>query len=425
MTSAKPSPDDHTLPDGWQRVRLGDVAEVVMGQSPPGEVVVDWQGEALDVDGLPFIQGNAEFGTKYPAPLKWCLQPYKVAIPGDVLISVRAPVGETNRVANQMGIGRGLAAIRFDKESQPFGWQVLNHSKSALSRVTQGSTFAAIGGGELRNLPILLPPLPEQRAIAAVLDSIDDAIEGAEAVIAATEGLRDALLHDLLTRGLPGRHNEWRDVPGLGTIPADWDVARLGDVAEVQTGRAVNKRSMVEGELEIPYLSVANVKDGYLDLRNVKTMLVSHTDIERYGLKNGDVLFTEGGDADKLGRGSVWGGEISPCLHQNHVFAVRPSADVLIPDFLSSFASSGFGKRYFLGAAKQTTNLASVNSTQLKGMTLALPNIREQRKIVGALSAMGVSIQEATVERDNLRLLKASTAEALMTGRMRMEPIRL
>ena len=425
MTSAKPSPDDHTLPDGWQRVRLGDVAEVVMGQSPPGEVVVDWQGEALDVDGLPFIQGNAEFGTKYPAPLKWCLQPYKVAIPGDVLISVRAPVGETNRVANQMGIGRGLAAIRFDKESQPFGWQVLNHSKSALDRVTQGSTFAAIGGGELRNLPILLPPLTEQRAIAAVLDSIDDAIEGAEAVIAATEGLRDALLHDLLTRGLPGRHNEWRDVPGLGTIPADWDVVRLGDVAEVQTGRAVNKKSMVEGELEIPYLSVANVKDGYLDLRNVKTMLVSHTDIERYGLKNGDVLFTEGGDADKLGRGSVWDGEISPCLHQNHVFAVRPSADVLIPDFLSSFASSGFGKRYFLGAAKQTTNLASVNSTQLKEMTLALPNIREQRKIVGALSAMGVSIQEATVERGNLRLLKASTAEALMTGRMRMEPIRL
>ena len=81
-------------------------------------------------------------------------------------------------------------------------------------------------------LPILLPPLPEQRAIAAVLDSIDDAIEGAEAVIAATEGLRDALLHDLLTRGLPGQHTEFRDVPGLGTIPADWEVMRLGDVVE-------------------------------------------------------------------------------------------------------------------------------------------------------------------------------------------------
>ena len=80
----------------------------------------------------------------------------------------------------------------------------------------------------LKDLPILLPPLPEQRAIAAVLDSIDDAIERTEAVIAATEQLRDSLLHELLTRGVPGWHTEWKDLPGLGTIPADWEVVRLG-----------------------------------------------------------------------------------------------------------------------------------------------------------------------------------------------------
>ena len=234
----KCSGEKEAIPDGWQRVSLGDVAEVVMGQSPPGESVVEWDGGALDVGGLPFIQGNAEFGTKYPAPVKWCLQPYKTGVLGDILISVRAPVGETNKVATQLGIGRGLAAVRFGKESQPFGWHVLNHSKGTLGRVTQGSTFEAIGSGELRNLPILLPPLLEQRAIAAVLDSIDDAIEGSEAVIAATERLRDALLHDLLTRGLPGQHTEWRDVPGLGTIPADWEVVRLGDVAEVVMGQS-------------------------------------------------------------------------------------------------------------------------------------------------------------------------------------------
>ena len=79
----------------------------------------------------------------------------------------------------------------------------------------------------------LLPPLEEQRAIAAVLDSIDEAIERTEEVIAATERLRDALLHDLLTRGLPGRHTEWKQVRGLGTIPACWDVVRLGDVAGI------------------------------------------------------------------------------------------------------------------------------------------------------------------------------------------------
>ena len=223
----KRSGQQEAIPNGWRRLRLSEVATIVMGQSPPGELVIEWNDNKNDGEGLPFIQGNAEFGAKFPNPMKWCLQPYKIGLPGDILISVRAPVGETNRVDTKLGIGRGLSAIRFDEKSQSFGWHILNHSKEALERVTQGSTFAAVGGGELRNLPILLPPLSEQRAIAAVLDSIDDAIEGAEAVIAATEGLRDALLHDLLTRGLPGQHTEWRDVPGLGTIPADCEVVRL------------------------------------------------------------------------------------------------------------------------------------------------------------------------------------------------------
>ena len=87
-------------------------------------------------------------------------------------------------------------------------------------------------------VPILLPPLPEQRAIAAVLDSIDDAIERTDAVITATEQLRDSLLHQLLTRGVPGWHTEWEDVPGLGTMPADWDMVRLGDVAEIVMGQS-------------------------------------------------------------------------------------------------------------------------------------------------------------------------------------------
>ena len=415
MTAAKPARSDHPIPDGWQRVRLGSIAEVLDSQRIPlsaqvragmaGEYPYYGANDVLDyIDRWIFDEKEdlillAEDGGHFD---EFMNRPIAYRVRGKCWVNNHAHVLKAKGCVDGGYVFRTLE----NKDVRLF---------------INGTTRSKLTQGDLVEIEIALPPLPEQRAIAAVLDSIDDAIEGAEAVIAATEGLRDALLHDLLIRGLPGQHTEWRDVPGLGTIPADWEVVRLGDVAEVQTGRAVNKKSMVGGELEIPYLSVANVKDGYLDLRIVKTMLVSNTDVERYGLEKGDVLFTEGGDADKLGRGSVWRGEISPCLHQNHVFVVRPSADILIPDFLSSFASSGFGKRYFLGAAKQTTNLASVNSTQLKEMTLALPNIREQRKIVGALSAMGVSIQEATVERDNLRLLKASTAEALLTGRVRVE----
>ena len=127
-----------SIPEGWQVVRLGDVAEVVMGQSPPGETVPDWEGDFGYDDGLPFIQGNAEFGVKSPRPLKWCVQPVKVAYPDDLLISVRAPVGQTNRASEELSIGRGLAAIRFSEPSQAFGWHMVNHTKGALERGRSG-----------------------------------------------------------------------------------------------------------------------------------------------------------------------------------------------------------------------------------------------------------------------------------------------
>ena len=162
----KPSSENGAVPDGWQLVRLGDVAEIVMGQSPPGATVFDWNGDSTVSRGLPFIQGNAEFGPNSPKPLKWCAQPAKAARVDDILISVRATVGETNRANTKIGIGRGLAAIRFAvPDARAFGWHALNHAKNALEAVTRGSTFKAIGGQDLRSLPILLPPPPAPEAL--------------------------------------------------------------------------------------------------------------------------------------------------------------------------------------------------------------------------------------------------------------------
>ena len=397
------SAGQEAMPDGWQRVRLGDVLKLEYGVSLP---------ERKRSSGeIPVIGSAGVVGYHNQATNDG---------PG-IVIGRKGSIGSVTWVGeNFVPIDTTYFAVPIDGKLD-LHWAYHFLSREGLSKLNRATGIPGLNRDDVYALNRHIPPLPEQRAIAAVLDSIDDAIEGAEAVIAATEQLRDSLLHDLLTRGLPSQHTEWRDVPGLGTIPADWDVVRLGDVATVQTGRAVNKGSRADGVLEVAYLSVANVKDGYLDLGVVKTMRVSESEIRRYGLRNGDVLFTEGGDADKLGRGTVWKEEIPLCLHQNHVFAVRPEPSLLMSEFLSAFAASGFGKRYFLGAAKQTTNLASVNSSQLKQMTLALPNIREQDKIVGALSAMGVSVQEAAAERNHLQMLKGSTAEALITGRLHTE----
>ena len=206
----KEAPGIGTIPASWEVVRLGDVAEVVMGQSPPGETVIDWNGDSDNGDGLPFIQGNAEFGVKFPSPLKWCVQPPKVAYSDDLLISVRAPVGETNRADFELGIGRGLAAIRFNEPGrQAFGWHVVNRAKRTLERVTQGSTFEAINGGSLRALPIVLPPSPEQQAIAAMLDSMDASIDRAREERDSLQSLRVTTSDALLTGRVRVRnHNE-------------------------------------------------------------------------------------------------------------------------------------------------------------------------------------------------------------------------
>lgn len=180
--------------------------------------------------------------------------------------------------------------------------------------------------------------------------------------------------------------------------PQGWALVPLSEVATVQTGLAMGKA--VNGEaLELPYLRVANVQDGHLDLEVIKTVTVSTSDVDRFSLQPGDVLFTEGGDFDKLGRGTVWRGEIPNCLHQNHVFAVRPSPSKLLPEFLAALASSAHGRRYFQLSSKQSTNLASINSTQLKEFPVPLPPLDLQREIAEILWTWDEALEKFTALR--------------------------
>jgi type I restriction enzyme S subunit len=197
----------------------------------------------------------------------------------------------------------------------------------------------------------------------------------------------------------------------------------LSDVARLQTGLALGKSNVIN-PVKLPYLRVANVQDGYFDLRTIKEVEVSQSEVQRYSLREGDVLFTEGGDADKLGRGAVWTGEVPHCLHQNHVFAVRVDPAFLLPAFLAAFSASSQGKTYFLGCSKQSTNLASINSTQLKAMPLPLPPVPEQREIVTILSAWDRTIELTEKLIAAKRRRKAALMQRLLTGKVRLRDFR-
>jgi type I restriction enzyme, S subunit len=174
-------------------------------------------------------------------------------------------------------------------------------------------------------------------------------------------------------------------------LPEGWRRVPLEHIAEVRTGLAKGKPTSPDA-VSLPYLRVANVQDGHLDLRELKLIEVEHDQVARYSLKSGDILMTEGGDFDKLGRGAVWQAQIEPCLHQNHVFAVRPMASIVDPGYLSSLAASDYGRTYFLSCAKRSTNLASINSSQLKAFPVVLPPLSEQQEISRILSTWAQAI---------------------------------
>ena len=202
-------------------------------------------------------------------------------------------------------------------------------------------------------------------------------------------------------------------------LPEGWKRVPLHKIADVRTGLAKGKQGLKDA-LELPYLRVANVQDGHIDLKEVKTIQVGRADIDRYALLAGDVLMTEGGDFDKLGRGAVWAGEIAPCLHQNHVFAVRPNADYLDSSFLSALSASEYGRNYFLSCAKRSTNLASINSSQLKTFPVLLPRLGEQKGISEVLAIWDTAI--ATTEKllANSRRMKQVLMQQLLTGKRRL-----
>lgn len=148
-------------------------------------------------------------------------------------------------------------------------------------------------------------------------------------------------------------------------FPDSWEYASFDEVFVIVSGVTKGQRVPAKEAIDVPYLRVANVQRGHLDLAVVKTITVRKADKERYLLRCGDILMTEGGDWDKLGRAAIWRGEVAGCIHQNHVFRVRPPSNEIVPEWVTTYVNSLAGRAFFENASKQTTNLASINMTQL------------------------------------------------------------
>ena len=276
-----------------------------------------------------------------------------------------------------------------------------------FDRLAYGSTHLTIYMPDLESLRIPLPPLDVQRRIA---DFLDDQVGRIDSV----ERMRGGQLQTLTERttSLVDQH----------LLSPDDPMVKLGNVASLQTGLALNSNLTAEGGQLRPYLRVANVKATGLDLTEIKEVSVSAEQIARHTLRFGDVLMTEGGDRDKLGRGTLWRGEVPNALHQNHVFAIRPRDDRLDPYYLALLTQSSTAREYFEATGNQSTNLASTNASIVLAFRVPLPDVETQRLRVKELEdalSFQAKLRAALEEgRSLLRARKRSLITAAVIGQL-------
>lgn len=270
-------------------------------------------------------------------------------------------------------------------------------------------------------------PLDEQKSRADFLDlecsSIDKILSKTRSSIEEYKKLKQAVITQAVTKGVRGER-EMKDsgVEWIGEIPVEWRKTQLRHCATIKSGITLGKSYSKDTVLiERPYLRVANVQGGYVDLNDLATIEVTPDEDLKYRLHSGDVLMTEGGDRDKLGRGCVWHNEIEPCLHQNHVFAVQTNETILLPEFLEYLTASDVGRSYFDVTAIKTTNLACTSSSKVLAFTISLPPIEEQIEIVSFIKKHSLELNKLIMKKEllvqELERYKKSLIYEVVTGK--------
>lgn len=291
----------------------------------------------------------------------------------------RTSIGKTAVASDNISFSQDITGIHPDEThlSAPYLKRYLDAKRGFLAAKGRGATIKGVSRQDVAGLPVYVPSLNKQQRIVEILDAADALRTKCRRVVATVETLVGAWFQSLFGD------------PVVNSM--SWDERSvISDLAEVAGGITKGRKIRSSVKLtEVPFLAVVNVQDGRLDLENVKSINASKEEIDRHQLLVDDLLLTEGGDPDKLGRGTLWRGELPLCVHQNHVFRIRVlEKGRILPGFLMALISSGRGRRYFRRAAKQTTGIASINKTQLSEFPLLLPPIELQYVFVAGITSV-------------------------------------
>lgn len=341
-------------------VELKDVCKINMGQSP------DSKSYNENGNGIPFFQGNADFGDRYPVTRVWCNSPTKIAESGDILISVRAPIGALNYADKKCCIGRGLAALTPDKTkvSSEFIFWLLKGKNAELNNQGTGSTFKAISKKVLEETKVPNIPLEKQYEISNRLEKIYSIIQFRQIQLTKLDEL------------IKARFVEMFGDPIINS--KGWKIVTVGDV--VTDVRYGTSKPAVEGG-KYPYLRMNNLTiDGHLDLTNLKYIDIPDDEIEKCVVRKGDILFNRTNSVELVGKTAVF--DLSEeMIIAGYIIRVRLK-DVLLPEVFGQFMNLEVMKKTLRGMAKGAVNQANINAQELQSINIYLPDISLQKEFV-------------------------------------------
>lgn len=393
----------------WPTTALGNVVDVAAGQAAP-------PAASFSQAGTPFIRAGSVEGLV--ASANWedlehltedsaKKRRMKLFPPETVLFAksgMSAALGRVFKIDRPAYVVSHLAALKPTGKADPaFLTHWLRHY--GTQRLIKDPAYPSIRLADVQEMPFPDIPRLEQQRIAGILDQADALRRLRRRSLSRFSDLGQAIFYEMFGN--------------VRTNDRNWfDGATLLECAEVVSGITKGRKLNGQATREIPYMTVATVQDGYLKLDSVKSIEATDREIERYRLLRDDILLTEGGDPDKLGRGAMWSGELPECIHQNHVFRVRVHDDRITPTFATWLIGSSRGKAYFLRAAKQTTGIASINSTQLKQFPLLLPPIALQTEFSRRLKELEYKKRAMESAFDESELLFASLQHRAFRGEL-------
>jgi type I restriction enzyme S subunit len=323
---------------------------------------------------------------------------------GDILFAKITPCMENGKgaISHNMKNGIGFGSTEFhvlrpdtDKITSEWlyyltTWKTFR--KEAERNMTGSAGQKRVPKTFLENYVVNLPDIDTQKSENKILRKVDDLIFLRKQQLAKLDELAKARFVEMFGDVL------------LNSM--QWPEKTLENMANIVSGITKGRKTAEADLQEVPYMAVSNVKDGYIDWTTVKTILATRQEIEQYRLMPDDILMTEGGDPDKVGRGAIIKVPLKNSIHQNHIFRVRLDEQEILPSFFAEYLRHQKAKRYFLGCAKQTTGIASINMRQLRALPTLVPPLSLQKQFAAFVERVDRQKQTVQQSLEKLELMK-------------------